>query len=204
MVLARARRASVLLLVVSLACLVASCGGGAADEISTGGDPTPTPAPSTSGPEATASTTVAAEPAATTPGVGETTTPPASTSSTTTPVGSDPSPVEGLTAGELRAALDAPVGSSVRSAPGPTAERVALPDGTRVWRVRIPGDFPVRAARVQVLVAGETVGEGVVGSDLGSLTAVAPDGVPLRTGDPVAYRWDGGTEIAVGRLVVVR
>jgi len=40
------------------------------------------------------------------------------------------SPVDGLKAAQLKAALEVPVGGAVRSAPGPTVDQVTLPDGT--------------------------------------------------------------------------
>jgi hypothetical protein len=204
----RFRRAVVPLLLV-VGVIATACGGGAPDEVSSAGDPSTSPGSSVpdttgAGPAAEATTT-------TTDGdVGATTAPPqtAEPAPTTTtlpePDGGAPSPVAGLTAAELRAAVEAPSSATTRAATGPTAERVSLGDGRTVWRVRIPGEVPVRAARVEVLVGGRSIGEGIVAPDLSSLSVVTVDGAGLVAGAPVATRWEGATAEPAGTLVVAR
>ena len=118
--------------------------------------------------------------------------------------GAGASPVEGLTPEQLREAVTAPSGESARRATGPVAEQVVLGDGTKVWRVRVPGSFPVRDARVAISVGARVVGEGVTAPDLASITAVSVDGTGLRSGAKVSYRWEGSEPVAAGTLTVVR
>lgn len=94
--------------------------------------------------------------------------------------------------------------ASSRTLRGPVAERLVLADGTGLWRVRIPGPFPARSARVAVLVAGRVVGAGMVTADLGALVAVTPDASGLTAGAAVSYRWEGQDAVAAGTLAVVR
>lgn len=117
--------------------------------------------------------------------------------------GTDPSPVPGLDASELRAALAAPLAVTTRSG-RPTLDQVVLANGTKVWRVRITGGFAARSARVTVSVGDRRVGTGVVAGDLGSLTAVTTDGTGLVAGRAVSYQWDGGPSQPAGVLEVVR
>lgn len=129
----------------------------------------------------------------------------ATTSTTESPAAATAvSPVDGFTADELRSALLAPSSASVRSAPGPTAERVSTGNGSTVWRVRVPGQFPVRSARVAISVGGRVVGEGVLALDLHSIATITTDATGLRSGARVSYRWEGSTPVAAGTLVVVR
>jgi hypothetical protein len=114
------------------------------------------------------------------------------------------SPVDGLKAAQLKAALEVPVGGAVRSAPGPTVDQVTLPDGTHVWRVRVPGPFAARSARIAVTVGGRRVGEAVQSADLQAITAVTTDGTGLTAGRPVTYQWEGGPSMRAGTLAVVR
>lgn len=114
------------------------------------------------------------------------------------------SPVDGLTPEQLREAVTAPSGTATRAARGPVAEQVVLADGTKVWRVRIPGPFPVRDARVAVLVGSRVIGEGILAPDLGSISAVTVDGTGLRSGAAASYRWEGSAAVAAGPLTVVR
>jgi hypothetical protein len=191
-----------------LSVAIVGCGATPADEVSSvGGAPTSstsTPS-STSAPDGEAGATTTAEPPVSTavPPV-----PPSTTSSTTTapppPEGTAASPVEGLSAAELRAAVEIEPSGAVRRLGGPTLESVRTPQGATVLRVRIPGPFPVRAARVEVLVGDRTVGEGIVAPDLSALTAVTLDGSGLVAGAPVSYRWEGAEPVAVGPLGVVR
>lgn len=200
-------RRSLALLVVLLAIGAAACGD--ADpptQVSAGGDPV---ASATSQPNASSSTV--APTTATTVVTSTTTAPvasedPVATSTTVAPVSGPaaPSPVDGLDASELQAALAIPAGSTVRSAAGPTVDQVTLADGTRVWRVRIPGDFDARSARVAIRVGDRTIGEGVLAPDLSSITAVTTDGRGLAAGRPVIYQWEGGPSVAAGNLVVAR
>ena len=111
---------------------------------------------------------------------------------------------KGLTADQLRAAVEASVPAANRRAVGPTVDQVTLADGTRVWRVRVPGAFPARAARVEVQVGGRRVGEGVLAPDLQSITAVTTDGSGLTAGRPVTFRWEGGPLEAAGPLELAR
>lgn len=182
------RRRLVAVFFVPLACTVAACGHPAdRDDVSTAGTPDVTAAASTTAPTAlTAPTTTPVAP----PDV--------------VPTGTEASPVEGLTADELRAVIGATASASVRSAAGPIADRVSAPGGARVWRVRIPGTFVARSARAVITVGGRTVGEGVLAADLRSLTAVTIDGTGLVAGAAVAVVWEGADPVGAGRLVVVR
>lgn len=130
-------------------------------------------------------------------------------SSSTGPVaspsaGSAASTVDGLTAAELREAVEAPDPGGKARASGPVAQPVRLASGTTVWRIRVPGRFPVRSARVVVSVGGRRIGEGVPGSRLQGLVAVTRDPSAIVSGAPVTYRWSGGPAVDAGRLAVVR
>lgn len=131
---------------------------------------------------------------------------PTTTTTTAPPSGaSAASPVAGLDAAELQAALalpSGPAGRTLRS--GPTVDQVTLDDGTRVWRVRVPGDFTARSARVSISVGARQVGEAVLAPDLQSITAVTTDGTGLGAGRPVTYQWEGSPAVAVGNLAVIR
>ncbi len=130
------------------------------------------------------------------------------TTTTTAPVGSGAasaaSPVDGLEAGQLKAILEAPLAGSTRSASGPTVDQVTLPDGMHVWRVRVPGTFAARSARIAVTVGGRRVGEAVLAPDLQAITAVTTDGSGLTAGRSVSYQWEGGPSVPAGTLAVVR
>lgn len=116
------------------------------------------------------------------------------------------STVDGLTAAELREAVEAPESAPVGRdrTSGPVAQRVRLASGATVWRVRIPGRFPVRSARVVVSVGGRQLGEGVPGSRLQSLVAVTRDAGAIVEGAAVTYAWAGGPTVPAGRLAVIR
>lgn len=190
------------LVFVALSAGTAACGSGdRPTQVAAGGEPeavassTSEVTTSTTGASASSSTTVAP--------------PAATTTSTSAPAGVDAggsaaSPVDGLDAAQLQQAVDAPAPGSARSAPGPTVDQVTLADGTRVWRVRVPGAFQARSARVAVTVGNRLVGEGVLAGDLGSITAVTTDGSGLTPGQPVSYRWEGGPSVAAGTLGVAR
>ena len=191
-------------LVVALSLGAAACGSGdRPTQVAAGGEPeavtSTTAAPASSTTEAAAPSTTSAPSAPSTA---------PSTTSTTAPA-SDPgaaaaSPVDGLDAAQLQQAVEAPVLATSRSAAGATVDQVVLADGTRVWRVRVPGDFTARSARVAVSVGSRVAGEGVLASDLGSITAVTTDGRGLTAGQPVSYRWEGGGPVAAGTLAVIR
>lgn len=185
------RRRAVAPLVLVLA--LAACAHQAPEAVRTGSDPS-----AASGPTEASPTTAA---------VPVTTATTASSVPTPTVAGSAgapaASPVDGLTPAELRTAVEAPASVSTRAVSGPVAERVVV-GGRSVWRVRIPGSFPVRSARVQVLVGSRIVGLGLEGPDLGALLAVTVDGSGLVAGAPVSYQWEGSRPVAAGRLVVAR
>ncbi|WP_421121191.1 hypothetical protein ACE2AJ_07780 [Aquihabitans daechungensis] len=193
-------RRLLVLVLAALAVGVTACGDGdRATQVAAGGEPA-----------ASTSTSTSIDAGSVPPAVVTTSTPPvvATSTSTTAPVapdeGSAPSPVDGLEAGQLKAVLEAPVSGSVRSAAGPTVDQVTLPDGTHVWRVRVPGPFTVRSARIAVTVGGRQVGEAVLAPDLQSITAVTTDGRGLTAGRPVSYQWEGGPSVPAGTLAVVR
>lgn len=197
-------RRSLIPLLALLAIAAASCGGGdRPTEVAAGAGTAPSTTEASTLPPASAPPSTSTVPA---------TGAPRSTTSTTAAAdapaqpgsGTAASPVDGLTADQLRSAVEAPLGTASRRAPGPTVDQVTLPDGTRVWRVRIPGSFRARSARVEVLVGGRRVGEGVLASDLQAITAVTTDGSGLTAGRPVAYRWEGGPSVAAGTLEVAR
>ncbi len=118
--------------------------------------------------------------------------------------GAAPSTVDGLSAAELREAVEAPEPAGRARAAGPVAQPVRLASGTTVWRVRIPGRFPVRSARVVVSVGGRRLGEGVPGSHLEGLVAVTRDPEPIVSGARVTYGSSGGPTVDAGRLAVRR
>ncbi len=197
-------------LFVALSIGVVACGqGGTPTQVAAGGDPaaTSTTASTTEAPTTSVPTTPTSSTSipATTP-----------TSSTTTvasaadPAPADPaadpgaSPVAGLDAAQLQAAVEAPQGGAARSLGGVTLDQVTLDDGTHVWRVRIPGTFTARSARVSLSVGSRVVGTGVLARDLGSITAITTDGTGLTAGQPVTYQWEGGPVVAAGRLAVGR
>ncbi|MGN6694168.1 MAG: hypothetical protein ACTHN0_08320 [Aquihabitans sp.] len=189
------------LLFVALSIGVASCGSGdRPTQVAAGGDPSVV----TSTSEGGASSTTAALAVTTSSSV---TVPVSTTTSTTTSAGdrgTAASPVDGLDAAQLQQAVEAPVSGTTRSAAGATVDQVTLSDGTHVWRVRVPGDFQARSARVAISVGDRIVGEGVLASDLRSITAVTTDGTGLTEGRPVSYQWEGGPSVAAGILAVVR
>lgn len=119
--------------------------------------------------------------------------------------GGDPgaSPVEGLDAGQLMAAVEAPVPPAARRLAGPTADRVRLADGALVWRVRIPGEVPARSARATILVGDREVGVALTPPDLSGLVAVTRDGTGLVPGAAVSTRWEGAEPVAAGPLEVL-
>ncbi len=186
------------LVFVALSIGVAACGSGdRPTQVAAGGDPS----------EATSTTETAAPPSTTTavPATTTTTAALATTSTTASPVGGDAaSPVDGLDAGQLQQAVQAPVSGTARSAAGATVDQVTLADGTHVWRVRVPGAFPARSARVAVSVGNRVIGEGVLAGDLRAITAVTTDGTGLTAGQPVSYQWEGGRSVAAGTLAVIR
>lgn len=115
-----------------------------------------------------------------------------------------PSPVEGLDAERLQEAVAAPLPSGARGRTGPVADRVQVTGGAEVWRVRIPGSFPPRAARATVTVGGTDVGPAVESPDLTALVAVTTDPALLVDGAAVTYRWEQGDPVDAGTLEVVR
>ena len=118
--------------------------------------------------------------------------------------GSAESPVDGLTAEQLKTALQAPLSETLRNAAGPTADRVATSGGQTAWRVRVPGQFNARGARVSISVGGELVGEAVLAPDLASIATVTTDAGPLRSGAAVSYQWEGSDPVPAGNLTVIR
>ncbi|MCU1370412.1 MAG: hypothetical protein JWO77_1606 [Ilumatobacteraceae bacterium] len=202
-------RRSLCALFALLALGLAACGGAdGPTQVATGGAPDPGAAATSttegSGPGADPTTTAATAADPTTTAATPTTT--AAPSTTTAPASgtSDASPVAGLDAAQLQAALAAPGGASGRSLRGPTVDQVTLADGTRVWRVRVPGAFTARSARVAISVGSRRVGEGVLAPDLGTITAVTTDAAGLTAGRPVSYQWEGSPPVAAGNLEVAR
>ena len=181
--LARARRSVTGGLAV---CIVAvgmtACGGGSEPvEAGAGAETAPTAPAATEPPAPGPPTTTAEEPSAAT----------------------GPSPVDGLTAAELRSVVEAPPAGGERRRTGPVADRVTV-GGRTVWRITIPGTYELLSSRIVVAVGGTDVGEGVVAPDLTALVAVAPDPGVLVAGAPVTYRWGAGEPVAAGALEVVR
>jgi hypothetical protein len=185
------------LLAAAVAALAACGGPGPSESVSAGqAGPTTEAAPpsSTTAPPATATTDAPAPP----------TTEAAAVATTAPPSDAGTSPVRGLSPAQLRAAvLAAPSGPAKRSG-GATVERIDLPDGPTVWRVRIPGRFPVRAERATVAVGARDVGEGIVTPQLDALVAVTTDPAGLVAGAPVTYRWGQEPSVAAGKLEVAR
>ena len=171
--------------------------GGPDEPAATSAPPTTTAPPRTTAPPTTATSTTTA-PTTTAPAV------PPTTAAAPIPEGSDASPVDGLTAEELVAAVTAPQRGRTARPTSPTVDQVVLADGTRVWRVRVPGAFPARSARVTVSVGGREVGQGITAPDLGAITAVTTDGTGLRAGAAVSYQWEGSPPVAAGTLEVAR
>jgi hypothetical protein len=174
----------------------AACGGGGdrPTRVAAGGAPP-------------ASATTAATSSTVPPAADATVPAPTSTTIVASDVTGSPSadsPVDGLRADQLKAALEAPVAAAARSRSGPTVDQVVLADGTRVWRVRVPGSFEARSARLAIDVGGRRVGLGVLAADLQAVTAVTTDGSGLLAGSAVSYRWEGGPSVPAGSLAVVR
>ena len=200
---------------LAAAVALAGCGRGAPDVVATGsgGQEPGSPTTSSPAPAMTAPEVVPADPSATTTTAPATTTTIASdpiASDPTTPLATgtegDPSPstVPGLSPDEVKAAVLAPASATVRRAPGATVERLTLPSGVAVWRIRIPGSFPARSARVTVSVGGREVGAGTTSPTLDALVAVTTDGSGLVAGARVSFRWEGSEPVAAGALAVVR
>lgn len=189
----RSRAPIFVLLLAAASAGLASCGSGdQPTPVAAGGDPA-------------AATSSASAPVETSAVV--TTTVPDAVPTTIVAGPSGPSaasPVAGLDASELQAALAIPVSESVRSKAGPTVDAVALSDGTRVWRVRIPESFPARSARVEISVGGRLIGQAVLAPDLTAITAVTTDGTGLSAGSPVSYQWEGSPSVPAGNLEVAR
>ncbi len=185
---------------------LASCGSDGASVVEagqSGPDPSGPVEPSPSEPTVPGSASTPAP----TPGPAPTTGS-APTTGPTTPVAvpgpAGPSPVEGLDADQLRRVVNAAPSARARGAGGPTAEPVVLADGRKVWRVRIPGDFPARAARGMVLVDGREVGPASSSPSLDALVAVALSADGLIDGAAVTYRWEGAEPVSAGPLTVLR
>jgi len=189
------------ILLVALAAGMAGCASQAPDAVATGA---PLATSTSTAPESTTGSVAPPTTGAASPTTGGPTTTPPATTSTLPGTASGASPVPGLSAADLRAAVVAPSTGARARLSGPVAEQVRLPSGASVWRVRLPGAFPVRNARVAVLIEGRRVGQGVVGPRLRSLVVVTRSGAGLRTGASVAYRWDGSAPVSAGRLTVVR
>lgn len=192
-------------LVAGALLVVAACGSGddGRAEVDAGGTPAgPSagdPTGGTSGPpdgDPTGTAPTSGDPAAGTDPAGTSTVPAG-------PTDPGPSPVEGLDAGQLLAAVTAPVPPTARGGAGPTADRVALPDGRTAWRVRVPGSFPVRSAEATVAVGGRDLGPAVTPPDLSALVAVVPDAGGLVDGARVTYRWTGSDPVDAGALEVL-
>ncbi len=79
-----------------------------------------------------------------------------------------------------------------------------LADGRTAWRVTIPGEFPLRSARLSVTVGGRTVGEGIATPDGSALVAVTLDKTGPVAGAPVTWGPPGQTPTAAGPLAVIR
>jgi len=182
----RALVAGLITTVGAMATLTA-CGGSPGEEVVAGGGGDPT-----------------AEAARDTAAARDTELEPAPPTDPAGPV-EDPggSPVEGLDAAELRAAVAAPVPVRGRTATGPTADRVTLPDGRLVWRVRIPGDAPVRAARATIAVGGVEIGLANPTPTLDAMVAVTTDGAGIVAGAAVTITWEGSEPTASGALEVL-
>ncbi len=196
----RARRGvtGVVAIVVSVAILTA-CGGGS-EPVDAGAG-----APAAPGREGETS-----PPGAEADGAAETDTAEADTAATQAddagePVGDAPSPVEGLTADQLREAVEAPSSAAAVQARrrGPVAEPITVA-GRSLWRVTVPGRFQILSSAIVVAVGGHDVGEGVVADDLASLVVVTADPAPLVAGAAVTFRWGAGAPTAAGSLEVVR
>jgi hypothetical protein len=112
------------------------------------------------------------------------------------------SPVANLTPKDLQRVVEAAGTRPTRSLRGPVAERVPVGSST-VWRIRIPGEFQARSARVQVLVGSKPVGLGILTPTLDALVAVTTDGSGLVRGAAVAYQVEGAEPVAVGSLEVI-
>lgn len=164
---------------IVIALALTSCGSGPDDPVRAGA------APAAQAPEAQAptSTTVAAE----------------------VPSGDGASPVDGLTAAQLRQVVEAPPAPApaAQRRNGPVADRVAVA-GRTVWRITVPGTFDVLSAQVVVAVGGRDVGIGVLTPDLDALVAVTTDPAVVAAGAPVTYRWGAADPVAAGALEVVR
>ncbi len=202
-------RAAVLALVV---VLLAACGGSSNEAVRSGStgvagtaNPSSSAAGSTSEPVVTSTTTEdpdASPSKSTTPSPGGGTIPTSTTVAAPDPGPVDPSPVGRLDPAELRQVVEAPLRD--RTLTGAVAEQVALADGRTVWRVRIPGEFPPRAARLTVSVADREVGQGIANPDGSALVAVTFDGTGLVAGAPVTYGPPGVDPVAAGPLAVLR
>ena len=197
------RRSLLLVLLPALLSVGAiACGAGdPAATVAAGAGQTPTSTSTISSDLPATTTSPAPRPTdATTP----TSSTPGAPAVTEPPSGTAPSPVDGLLADQLTAAIEAPLPTGARSAGGPVVDRVVLADGTRVWRIRIPGAFQARSARVEVSVGGRRVGEAVLAADLQAILAVTADGTGLTSGRPVSYQWEGGPSVPAGTLTVIR
>jgi hypothetical protein len=128
-----------------------------------------------------------------------TATPAAGPTTTTTAAGA--SPVANLTPMDLRRVVEAAGTTPTRALRGPVAERITVGDRT-VWRIRIPGRFEARSARVRVSVGGTVVGAGMVAPHLDALVAVTADPALIVRGAPVTYQWEGSQPVAAGPLAV--
>ena len=81
---------------------------------------------------------------------------------------------------------------------------MSITDGRLVWRLRIPGRFPPRSARLMVDVDGVDVGPGLESPGLDALMVVMVDPTALVDGATVSYRVGAEAPTVVGLLEVIQ
>ena len=184
---------------VLLATALVGCGGSGGEQVQAGA-----PDPSGSVPGANDSSTPGSSPSSTAPVPQTTTSDSGGVTTTVAPAGGSEgaSPVDGLAPDDLRTVVEAPRRDRARR--GPVADRVALADGRSAWRVTIPGEFPLRSARLTVSVGERDVGVGIATPDGGALVAVTLNGDGLVDGAEVTWGAPGAAPTEAGPLAVIR
>lgn len=112
------------------------------------------------------------------------------TAAPTTTAGSEAAPVVIATGPSI----------SVEELPGSSVARGAAPP--EQVRLRMSGNFPMRSARLFVLIDGAVVGVGAPGATSGETIVDTAPRSAIVNGAQVSYRWESGPTTDVGALTV--
>lgn len=202
-------RSAAALMVAALPMLAVTACGESRPTVNTAADgdaaETSTSASVADGTESTTSTSAAAAESgptgasassATVPETTGTSTP--ETTTTTEPTAAAPTTTA---AGEAATVVIATGPSiSVEELPGSSTARGAAP--SEQVRLRMSGNFPMRSARLFVLINGEVIGVGAPGATSGETIVDTTPRSAIVNGAKVSYRWESGPTTDVGALTV--